>query len=98
MCSDSKDCWHSQWLFQVWQLGIRASRGQEGSLEPMVHTHLAAGAFVAAGPVADIHIVMRPVQVARARANFRLTGSHGGPDCQCALLWLPTLILGVYMQ
>lgn len=57
----------------------------------MVHTHLAADAFVVAGPVADIYTVMGPVQVARARANYRLTGSHGSPvnmlSCGCPLLY-----------
>lgn len=60
-------------------LAARNQGRQWWTLEPVVCTLLAAGSalcvFVVAGPVVDIHIVMKPGQVARAGANYRLTGN-----------------------
>lgn len=71
-------------------------------LEPLVYTHLAGGVscrcFVVAGPVADLHMVMGPGQVARAGAYYGITGSYRGPDCQYTLLQMPTLMLSMPMR
>lgn len=54
-------------------------------LEPVVYTHThiwlqsAAGAFVVAGPLVNIHILIGPGQAASTGANYRLTDNWGGP-------------------
>ena len=64
-------------------LAARDQGRQWWTLEPVVCTLLAAESavciFAISGLVVNTHIVMEPGQVARAGANYRLTGNCGGP-------------------
>lgn len=65
---------------------LRSTSGSSGqasvvALEPVVFTHLAAGAncrYSGSGRVTDIHIVVGPRQAVKSEASVRLTSDCGG--------------------
>lgn len=85
-------CWCPQQLFQVQQLGTRASSGGSWS-QWCAYTWLwgsAASAYVVAGASC------RHTCNGRGQGWLWAYGNCGGPDCWHALLWLPMLTPGVH--